>query len=115
MLSLIRINLDLCSYVYFLSSSDFSLWVSTFLELLGETRKQLVYNIQFSRCLSFCLHSFCLHVSIEFLMQLSYLKPKRTRYESVNYGISNYCSTKSEKAYRDLQNPKFGVSEAGFD
>ena len=48
-------------------------------------------------------------------MQLSYLKPKRTRYESVNYGISNCCSTKSEKAYRDLQNPKFGVSEAGFD
>ena len=28
-------------------------------------------------------------------------KPWRSRYESVNYGISNYWFTKSERAYRD--------------
>ena len=39
-----------------------------------------------------------------------------TRYESVNYGISNLLIPHSRKEHTEIPNiPKFGVNQASFD
>ena len=42
-------------------------------------------------------------------------KPKRTRYECINYGIIKYWSTQLEIAHRDSQNLQLWVNQVKFD